>query len=629
MDSIPPEIFLNLVEYLDPVDIVALQLVNHHLYILARDNNLWRLQCFAHSNYMKNLERREVFQTSFSATSSAQHVSESQDDPNNLHRPKKSQDRIRLLANWDPSFQSEKVDWYREFIERNAPISMKWVQQPQSAMSFDKSHLEIKGIGILNDWGEKGEAVEGKSWLVGPVEDGSVCLWDTGKIDTDRKGNIVARSKERILFPRLTCGNWNDNQSRIVQTIITECVSVNSWSKRAYFALHDALIEIDLETLSKVRHETFPTAISALSDSRYSLPLTVGTNQDIYLFDIRAKSSSNQEEINSERLDFSSQNLSDRFSCRTGQPSFQDHLRQAQKYAQAHLEGIRPLSIIHPSGFGEDNNEIYVAGRFPSILVYDRRKFPNISWTIHSGARLSCMSWLPYNLVSVERDLARYGMLSINQVEEKKNQIGKTLIACGEYNSKGSLEMYDISPSRKSLNKTLDYPTGNLHQSIRNRQTSSASKLLAVSNHGTQIVVSDGGGNLKWFERDGFTLSRSWNIETNTADLPRGIFGQQQYSHLGSGSEDIVIKIMSTSASSNQRKVNLLEELAVWTGEKIGLVNFSHRSKTVTQEIEENLEEIDREREERMYAERMRTALAANADEVRWVRNMGEEARLT
>ncbi|TQS35775.1 hypothetical protein Golomagni_03794 [Golovinomyces magnicellulatus] len=566
MDSIPPEIFLNLVKYLDPVDIVALQYVNHYLYILARDNNLWRLQCFAHSNYMTNLERREALQTSLCTSSSAQHVSESQDDSKNPHIIRNSQERIRLLANWDPSFQSEKVDWYREFIERNAPISMRWVQQPQSVMSFDKSHLEIKGIGILNDWGEKGEADDGERWLVGPVEDGSVCLWDIGNTDADRKGTIVARSKERILFPRITCENWNDNHSRIVQTIITECVSVNSWSKRAYFALDDALIEIDLETLSRVRHETFPTAISALSDSRYSLPLTVGTNQDIYLFDHRAKSSSNREEINSERLDLYDQNFNDRFSCRTGQLIFQDHLRQAQKYARAHIEGLRPLSIIYPSGFGEDKNEIYVAGRFPSILVYDRRKFPNLSWTIHSGARLSCMSWLPFNLVSVERELARYGKLSINQVEENKNHIGKTLIACGEYNSKGSLEMYGISPSRNSLDRTSDYPTGNLHHSIKNRQTSSASKLLAVSNHGTRIVVSDGGGNLKWFERDGFTLSRSWNIETNTAELPRGIFGQQQYSHLGSGSEDIVIKIMSTSASSNQRKGGLLGELVVWTG---------------------------------------------------------------
>src|ERR1035438_8772484 len=50
---------------------------------------------------------------------------------------------------------------------------------------------------------------------------------------------------------------------------------------------------------------------------------------------------------------------------------------------------------------------------------------------------------------------------------------------------------------------------------LKNRQTSSNSKLLSVSNHGTRIVFSDGGGNIKWVEGNGFFRSESSNSRTS------------------------------------------------------------------------------------------------------------------
>jgi len=83
-------------------------------------------------------------------------------------------------------------------------------------------------------------------------------------------------------------------------------------------------------------------------------------------------------------------------------------------YAPLYQPG--PLSILHLSSSGDDwdgNGDIYVAGRFPSILNYDRRYFPKLRGTIHSGARLCSMAALSHPFASLEKDLARRGELSI------------------------------------------------------------------------------------------------------------------------------------------------------------------------------------------------------------------------
>lgn len=170
----------------------------------------------------------------------------------------------------------------------------------------------------------------------------------------------------------------------------------------------------------------------------------------------------------------------------------------------------------------DGNGDIYVAGRFSNILNYDRRYFPRLRGTIFSGARLCSMAAMPFSFASMEKDLARRGELSIEQVQDAKERPGKTLIACGEYNSKGSLEMYGLSSDPLLTTISSESTAGRLQNSVmKNRQTSSSSKLLSVCNHSTRIVVSDGGGNLKWLERDGFTEARRWNISHGSVDAPR------------------------------------------------------------------------------------------------------------
>ena len=237
------------------------------------------------------------------------------------------------------------------------------------------------------------------------------------------------------------------------------------------------------------------------------------------------------------------------------------------------------------------------------------------------------MASLPHPFASMEKDLARQGKLSIEQVWEAKTRRGKTLIACGEYNSKGSLEMYGLSADPLLSTITSDSSAGFLQNSfMRNRQTSSSSKLLSVSNHGTRIVVSDGGGNLKWLERDGFTEARRWNVAHGSDAAPRGIFGTLGDSYMDSGSGDIVIKLANTRTGQSERPVNE-DDLVLWTGEKIGLLSFSSKPGFTSESFEgivkKSPKDALREREERTYAETMRRALEANADEVRYMRGLG------
>ena len=389
------------------------------------------------------------------------------------------------------------------------------------------------------------------------------------------------------------------------------------------------LVEVDLQTLSAVGRETFPFVITALSEAKHPVPLTVGTNLSLYLHDPRTRTSSGHLSSDDDRLESYAATFDS--SKGAGTSTFRSLLNPEPNPIYAHLSETGPLSILHLPSSGSEwdgNGEIYVAGRFPSILNYDRRYFPKLRGSIHSGARLCSMASLPYPFASMEKDLARRGELSIEQVWEAKTRPGKTLIACGEYNSKGSLEMYGLSPVPELTTMSSSSFAGGMQNSVmKNRQTSSSSKLLAISNHGTRVIISDGSGNLKWLERDGITEARRWNIAHDSVEAPQGIFGTVGDSYMDSGSGDIVIKMSNTlQAGQSDRPVNE-DNLLLWTGEKIGLLDFSGKPGFNAQTFEEKApltqEEARIEREEQAYSQTMRHALQKNADEVRFMRGLG------
>jgi hypothetical protein len=141
----------------------------------------------------------------------------------------KANERIRIMANWDPSYPEEKINWYQEYIQRCGPISVSYLEQPRNREHSLKEPMEIRGVGVYNP-----PSNDGASFVVGPLDDGSICLWDvSGRSET--YGKIVGRSaKNTISDPG---SNPEAARSRMINTGVTECVSIDSCGGRAYIAV--------------------------------------------------------------------------------------------------------------------------------------------------------------------------------------------------------------------------------------------------------------------------------------------------------------------------------------------------------------------------------------------------------
>lgn len=142
------------------------------------------------------------------------------------------------MANWDPSYPTEKVDWYSEFIARHADISTSWLQQPRNRESAEHEYLEVRGMGLYTALGESDSTI-----VVAPLDDGSVCLWDISGA-RGRKGGILARSKCGMLSVDKDPQNGAGKRSKMISTGVTECVSVDSDRKRAYIAVQSGMVFI-------------------------------------------------------------------------------------------------------------------------------------------------------------------------------------------------------------------------------------------------------------------------------------------------------------------------------------------------------------------------------------------------
>lgn len=542
-------------------------------------------------------------------------------------------ERIRIMENWDPSYHGEKVNWYDEYIQRHAPVAVNWLQQPTLRDGSASTYIEARGLAIYRpeDSGQDPHKPE-VIFAVSPLDDGSVCLWDvTGA--KGQKGAIYAKSRPGILFIDGPLAD-NSRRSKRIDSGVTECVSIDSKLHLAFFAVQSrkscngyhsvlrqcltarctGLFEVDLRRLAVVGCEPFPWSITTLSASDPSTPLTVGTNNGIHMHDFRSRSTFSADDP--ERLD-AFEGLGAKELYQRGIKALFDD-KPLPPYAP--LAYPAPLSIVHmqrPGAEADIADEVYVAGRFPSILLYDRRMFPSIKGSIHSGARLSSLTSLPFAFSILDNELRRDAQLSLEQVEKSKiaSPDGRTLLACGEYNTKGSLELYGLQPSSRS---STSLPGGLLNSVFKNRQSSSDSKLLSGTVHGTRLVFSDGSGYIKWFERDGCTEVRRQPI--GHWERPKGpsIFASMQ------ASDDIAKKLVTTRGNSNSGVND--NDLLFWTGEHLGMVTFSPSPLFTAEDFEEEAKsaaELEKEREERIYSENMRKALQRQADDVRFVKNLG------
>ncbi|KAL8786341.1 MAG: hypothetical protein Q9213_002838 [Squamulea squamosa] len=616
MDRLPPELVLHVAYYLDAFDIVRLHLVSKRFRGITRDAELWKRLCYEDSGSKAHQKRRDL---QFIAPSIVQQPArffelqrraralsgETSDRDEESKSP--TSERTRAIADWDPSYTKEKVDWYEEYIARNAPISLSWLQGLNHNVFED--FQEVKGLGVYN-------RAEGPL-VVAPFNDGSVGVWNVGRQDDhgdNTWGALVARSTAGILSSQETfMGSSSRFRLLLGGAEDMANVSVDKIRNKAYFASHGDLDEVDLETLQITSHDRYPFAISALSEAAHPVPLTVATTHSLHLRDPRSPSNPGPSRFHQDwRLDSNTASLPP--TSQGYNSFFQSQHNTSRKHAPS-FDTI-PLSITHlPASDGQHDTSsgyICVAGRFPSILTYNRRMFPTLNSTIHNGSRLASMTSLPHPLLYSRSN------------PPSNLDTTHTLIACGEYNGKGSLEFYPFStsgePNHPSSSVSMDNdPTAPI-AAYKNRTSASSSKLLSVTPHGTRIVFSDGDGGLKWVERDGHSLVRRWNINAYNASAsnPKSS-NSQPYSSIFSKSTndagDVARKIMAVGGWEDGKG-----ELAVWTGEKIGILGFRPKPRF---EWEQERDMRDGTVEDWEYAQGMRRALEMQADEARFVRGLG------
>ncbi|KAK4174289.1 hypothetical protein QBC36DRAFT_333990 [Triangularia setosa] len=634
LGSLPKELLLHILSFLEPPELVNVQRISREFSKIARDDVVWRARCLRDSSYLSSLRSRLRLQdlnyallqvANGGGIPSHEDVNADEDawiksiscieaDGDRISRSQRlERERVRITANWDPIFPTEHVSWYDEYIRRQGPVAVSWFQMAYTHGTGTRSRsaadfVEARGVALYYPEGE--ERLDGKVLAVSPLDDGGVCLWHVGGSSAAKKGAIVARSRPGILFA------GPKSRANQVDSGVTECVSVDSQRHRAFFAVQQYLVEVDLPTLSVVHREAFPWSIATLSAANPAVPLTVGTSLGLHLHDYRSRSPPRSDIVDTiDAFDGTKVQLDDFYEDQYRQ-LFDD--RPLPPYAPLAQPG--PVSILHLQAEGQPDSlsdDIYVAGRFKSILHYDRRQFSRIKGTVYSGANLCSMASLPYPFSYEDSQARRQARLSLEQVEASKSAPGRTLIACGEYKSKGSLEIYGLPP---------------LGEPARNRQTCAHSKLMSVVNHGSCLAVADGMGYVKWFERDGFTEVRRHKIGHSERPEGPSIFASMP------GSGDLARKLLPTRAvaaavAAEDTHVNN-NDLLFWTGEKLGLLSFSSQPGLMPKDFEKDNEEelsspgqLQMEAEEKAYSQKMRQALERHANDVRFAKYLGGPSR--
>ena len=634
MDCLPEEVILHLLTFLDISSIIHLQSLSTRYLSLARDNSLWKTQCFEHSRSEALRRRQHLLATQNSQLAEIRNAvtalpgadltawdvaqlrgspfqSRAAANPNVEARVQ----RTRALANWEPGYSGETFDYYEEFTQRHAPINIGWLNLPKTGGGSRETVHEATGVGILTDPSD-----ERSRHLLAPLDDGSVCLYDISVRSTrspNERGKLIARSQPGLLTGR-DLDAATATRTMMTETGAVECVSIDNHAKKGYFAVQNTLQELDLTTLQLISTHHYPFPVTALSAASPQTPLTIGTNWTLHLHDPREPPIS--------------------------PPPPQGELIAGPSTTTRHatLSQPGPLSLLHPPS----STSLWVAGRFTSLLHYDLRSFPRLHSTLHSGARIASLSLLPRPLLPRSLDLLRHPSLPLSAHLAARHSApnGLTLLAAAEYRGKGSLELYGL-PQPLDPHEQVYY---------QNRQTASASKLLAAAAHGGRIVFADGDGNLKWVERDGVSHVRTYNINEALASVGKedeerrqqyGIWSSSASEMPGHG--DIVQKLvplsaptvssaLDTSSSSSVGRTDVNQaDLLLWTGDgRLGLLGFGPSDPLrgsgthdddddAGERVSSTTEQKAREDAERQHGFAMRRALERQADEVRFVRGLG------
>lgn len=465
MQQLPDELLLHVIAFLPPWELAQLQLTCRRLLYLARDAGIWKTACFESSRAEASRRRRDLLaqqntlaelRTALSTLPTplnpvAESSSSSSEPAAPVVTSHETTQRARALASWDPAAPGERIDWYGEYVHRHGPLSVGWLETPRDGNGHSSQLREALGMGALY-------TSHSASKVISPLDDGSICIWDvlaSSSSSSTRIGSIAARSKPATV-------HIPTNLKEETGTI--DNVSIDSTHQKAYIAVGVQLTEMDLATLQITSQQNFPFTITALSAADLPTPMTIGTAHTLHQYDPRIPLPS----LDGPRS-----------------PSPVEHIAGARPAAPAPLSEPGPLSILHPP----NSSSIWVAGRFTSLLHYDRRFWPRLASTTFSGARLSALAHLP----SPFAPPASSGL--------PRSLSGTTILAAGAYKGKGSLELYP-----------LDSTGAGASTGYKNRQTASRGRLLCAAPHGARILFADADGALKWVERDASSLVRTTSL---------------------------------------------------------------------------------------------------------------------
>ncbi len=227
-----------------PHEVTALMATSPRLRVACRDAGFWRNLCFDSS------KRASVLQRQYDRKrKTARH-----------HHGTTKARRVTIKAAWNPVFENEPVSWYDEYIQRHAPISVSWFELPRhgnSPLPDNADVLEVCGVALYWPDGPRSEGrpshisesdetgTDGGGSLhgiptllaVAPLEDGSVCLWDVNGT-VKKRGAIVQKSVPGLLFSGMS-GSGYEMALNPPGFVVTECVSVDSQRRLAYFAVQN------------------------------------------------------------------------------------------------------------------------------------------------------------------------------------------------------------------------------------------------------------------------------------------------------------------------------------------------------------------------------------------------------
>ena len=165
----------------------------------------------------------------------------------------------RAMAEWDCSCPTDNVDWYKEYIARQGPLSMDWLPQPTGCGVRAK---EVRGLGLFEAFGE--------TRILAPSENGSVCWWNLDLSSSHpRTRRKAVCSKPGLISPT------HDKYNRGHGAGVVECVSVDSRIQTAYFAVRNALCTVDLRTMQLISKEQYRGNITALSSATHPTPTSM------------------------------------------------------------------------------------------------------------------------------------------------------------------------------------------------------------------------------------------------------------------------------------------------------------------------------------------------------------------